>query len=477
MRADSEGFLYPETDASRCIGCGLCERVCPVIGAPERVAAATGTPLGTLRRGLAKDFLDEPKVFAARCASDELRMASASGGAFTVLAERVIRRGGVVFGARWNEDFTEVFHAWTETLDGLAAFRGSKYLQSRIGNAFAKTREFLRAGREVMFTGTPCQIAGLRRALRRDFPNLLAVDIACHSVPSPSVWRAFFSGLRERAGIGVPVTNVLFRKKVFDARRGTWNCSTLAVETAAGTVFSAPLYSTPFGKGFGSGLFSRPSCHECPAKNRTSGSDVTLGDFWGAEKYFPDLKTAEGLSVVVCNTARGIAAFDEARSAFDVLREASWAQAVPANGGLRNETHRHPKREEFFAEFLGAGTPERAADAIRKFTKTPFPRRVRAFAFRCARFALARTGTLPLAKKLFNTKNHEEQNTDITGTIHQLLRAFLPRALLPNPRAILRRLRALAEKRDKTSTPPPIWAEGFFGFLDADFGRRFVLGI
>ena len=384
MRVDSEGFLYPETDASLCIACGLCERVCPVLNAPSRGGNAVP----------AENFYEEPRVFAAQCAGEELRMASASGGAFTVLAERVIGNGGVVFGARWNEDFTEVFHAWTDTLDGLAAFRGSKYLQSRIGGAFEKAREFLRAGREVMFTGTPCQIAGLRRALRRNYPNLLAVDIACHSVPSPSVWRAFFAGLRERAGIGVPVTNVLFRKKVFDARRGTWNCSTLAVETAAGTAFSAPLYSTPFGKGFGSGLFSRPSCHECPAKNRTSGSDVTLGDFWGAEKYFPDLKTAEGLSVVVCNTARGLSAFDEARSAFDVLREASWAQAVPANGGLRNETRRHPKREEFFAEFNAAGTPAEAAAVIRRFTKTPFLRRARNFVFRRARRILACAGML-----------------------------------------------------------------------------------
>ncbi len=384
MRADAEGFFYPETDASLCINCGLCEKVCPVLNGG----------------GLApREFFSEPKVFAARCASDELRLASASGGAFTLMATRVIENGGVVFGARWNADFTEVVHDFTETLDGLAAFRGSKYLQSRIGDAFRKAREFLRAGREVMFTGTPCQIAGLRRALRGDFPKLLAVDIACHSAPSPKIWRAFFADLREREKIGVPA-DVRFRKKVFDAKRGTWNCAMLAVETAAGTEFCKPFYATPFGKGFSTGLFSRPSCHECPAKNRTSGSDVTLGDFWGVEKYFPDLKSSEGLSVVVCNSARGLAAFEAVKSGFGILREATYAQAVPANGGLKNETHRHPKRAEFFARFDRAGTPREAARLIEKFTRTPFPRRVRNFAFRCAHRALVLTGTLSLAKKI-----------------------------------------------------------------------------
>ena len=326
MREDSEGFLYPETDVSKCIDCHLCEKVCPVINAPLR--SGVNTPL-------AKDFLQEPAVFAAQCASDEFRVASASGGAFTLLAERVIRNGGVVFGARWNDDFTEAFHDFTETVSGLSAFRGSKYLQSRIGGAFKKCREFLKAGREVMFTGTPCQIAGLRRALRRDFPNLLAVDIACHSVPSPKVWKAFWIDLREREKIENP-TNVLFRKKVFDKKNKRWNCSVLSVETSTGTAFCTPLYSTSYGKGFGIGLFSRPSCHECPSKNRTSGSDITIGDFWGIEKYYPQLNPNEGLSVVICNTKRGTEAFDAVKSGFGILQKAHYEQALPANGGLKN---------------------------------------------------------------------------------------------------------------------------------------------
>ena len=382
MREDSEGFFYPEIDSARCIDCHLCEKVCPVAHVSERETSAPS-----------------PLVFAARCESDSLRLASASGGAFTVMAERVLANGGVVFGARWDSEFSEVVHDFAETPAELAAFRGSKYLQSRIGDAFRKAREFLRAGREVMFTGTPCQIAGLRRALRGDFPKLLAVDIACHSTPSPKVWRAFFSDLRERKKLGVP-ENVLFRKKVFDEKRGAWNCAMFAVESRAGTEFLAPLYSTPFGKGFGSGLFSRPSCHECPAKNRASGSDITIGDFWGVEKYFPDLKSNEGLSVVICHTERGRAAFDSVKSGFGVLREATYEQAIPANGGLRNDTRRHPKRAEFFSAFNAAKTPADAARIIEKFTRTPLLRRARNFAFRCARFALARTGTLVLAKKI-----------------------------------------------------------------------------
>jgi len=394
MREDAEGFLYPETDVSKCIDCHLCEKVCPVIQSPLR----TG-----INVPLAKDFLEPPRVFAARCGSDALRMASASGGAFTVLAERVIQNGGVVFGARWNEDFTEAVHDFTETLDGLSAFRGSKYLQSRIGDAFKKCREFLLAGREVMFTGTPCQIAGLRRALRRDFPKLLAVDIACHSTPSPKVWKAFWTDLWERESIETPV-DVLFRKKVFDTKNKRWNCAMFSVETPAGTAFCKPLYATSYGKGFGQGLFSRPSCHECPSKNRTSGSDITIGDFWGVEKYYPQLKSNEGLSVVICNTERGNTAFDAVKSGFGILQEARYEQAVPANGGLKNETHRHPRREAFFQAFNSAENVQTAVSVIGEFTKIPFPRRVRNFAARCLRFALRRTGTLNLAKRILKRK-------------------------------------------------------------------------
>ncbi len=253
-----------------------------------------------------------------------------------------------------------------------------------------------------MFAGTPCQIAGLRRALRGDFPGMLAVDIACHSAPSPKVWRAFLADLREREHLdGVPA-QVLFRKKVFDKKRRAWSCANFFVETAAGTEFCAPLYSTPFGKGFGGGLFSRPSCHECPAKNRTSGSDLTIGDFWGVEKIYPDLKSSEGVSVVICNTQRGNVAFDAVRRGFKILREARYAQAVPANGGLKNETCRHPKREAFFQKFNAANSREARAKIIRKFTRTPLPRHLRNFVFRCARTALSCTGTLAFAKKILN---------------------------------------------------------------------------
>lgn len=389
MREDAEGFLYPETDVSKCIDCHLCEKVCPVIQSPLR----TG-----INVPLAKDFLETPRVFAAQCASDDLRMASASGGAFTVLAERVIQNGGVVFGARWNADFTEAVHDFTETLEGLSAFRGSKYLQSRIGDAFKKCREFLLAGREVMFTGTPCQIAGLRRALRRDFPKLLAVDIACHSTPSPKVWKAYLADLIARKKLG-RVRNVFFRKKIFDKKRNKWDCTKFFAEGETRTYVDS-VYGMPYGVGFLNGLFSRPSCPECPSKNRTSGSDISLGDFWGVEKYYPNLKMRDGISVVICHTARGNAAFESVKSGFGILQEATYEQAIAQNGGLRPETQKHPKRDAFFKEFNEATSSSETSEIIREFTKIPFPRRARNFAERCLCFALRRTGTLNLAKRI-----------------------------------------------------------------------------
>lgn len=170
VQKDEEGFLYPIVDLSICIDCGLCEKVCLV-----------------LNQGSERNPIE---VFAAVNKDDSIRMQSSSGGIFTALAEQIIQEKGVVFGARFDEKW-EVKHDYTETIEGLKAFRGSKYVQSRIGDTFSKAEFFLKAGRKVMFTGTPCQIAGLRLFLRKEYENLLAVDIICHGVPSPLVWRKY----------------------------------------------------------------------------------------------------------------------------------------------------------------------------------------------------------------------------------------------------------------------------------------------
>lgn len=185
MVEDTEGFLYPQVDKSVCVNCGLCEKVCPVIHQNK-----SRTPL---------------KVYAAKNMDEEVRLKSSSGGIFTLLAESVIKRGGVVFGAKFDDEWM-VVHDYTDNIEGVAAFRGSKYVQSIIGNAYRKVEQFLKSGRMVLFTGTPCQIAGLKKYLRKEYKKLLAVDLVCHGVPSPKVWQMY---LEE--------TN---RSKVIDKKRG-----------------------------------------------------------------------------------------------------------------------------------------------------------------------------------------------------------------------------------------------------------------
>lgn len=170
MCEDEEGFLYPEVDENVCVDCGLCEKVCPVLHQAED------------RKPLA--------VYAAKNKNEEIRRQSSSGGVFTALAEEVIKDGGVVFGARFDEHW-EVKHDYTETVEGLSIFRGSKYVQSRIEDCYQKVEQFLRAGRKVLFSGTPCQVAGLKLFLRKEYNYLLTVDFICHGVPSPGVWREY----------------------------------------------------------------------------------------------------------------------------------------------------------------------------------------------------------------------------------------------------------------------------------------------
>lgn len=168
MREDEEGFLYPKVDVAVCIDCGLCEKVCPVIN-----------------QNVPKEPL---QVFAAKNKNEDQRLRSSSGGVFILLAENIIKQGGVVFGARFDKNW-EVEHGYAETLEELEPLMRSKYVQSRIGNTYKEAEMFLKQGRKVLFVGTSCQIAGLHKFLRKEYENLLTVDFICHGVPSPGVWR------------------------------------------------------------------------------------------------------------------------------------------------------------------------------------------------------------------------------------------------------------------------------------------------
>ena len=310
MQEDKEGFLYPVVDKEACTDCGLCEKVCPVIH---------------------QDAPHEPlSSYIAINRNEEIRLQSSSGGIFTLLAEKVISEGGIVFGARFDAEWN-VIHAWTDTIEGLAAFRGSKYVQSRIGDTYREAREFLKQGRKVLFSGTPCQIAGLKKYLRKEYDNLLTVDFICHGVPSPGVWRRYLSELREELraerGVGknsVPssidelpvITGISFRDKTNGWKKYGFLLRYTASEAASNTVsasamreekeFLQPFAENPFMQGFLADIYLRPSCYACPAKSGKSGSDITIADAWGMENFAGEHDDDKGACYVMDNTAMGV---------------------------------------------------------------------------------------------------------------------------------------------------------------------------
>lgn len=352
MQEDNEGFLYPVVDASICIDCGLCEKVCPVINqdAPRK-------PL---------------KVYAAKNRNEEVRRQSSSGGIFTPLAESVIRDGGVVFGAKFDKDWN-VVHAWTDTIEGIADFRGSKYVQSTIGDAYREAREFLKQGRKVLFSGTPCQIAGLRKFLRKEYDNLLAVDVVCHGVPSPLVWRKYLEETREKlraerdAGkntvssslMEMPViTGISFRDKTHGWKKYGFRLRYAASKAVGNSVSSSandsertllqPFPENVFMKGFLSNFYLRPSCYSCTARTGKSGSDISIADFWGVQNYYPEFDDDRGVGLVLVNSDKGIKAYEQTNS--DSI-ESTYEQGVNQNPCLEHSVARTKHVKTFWDNF------------------------------------------------------------------------------------------------------------------------------
>lgn len=312
---DHEGFFYPEAESDTCIQCGLCEKVCPVLHPAE-----SSEPL---------------HVYAAKNRKDKELLESSSGGLFCLIAKEVIKSGGVVFGARFNEKW-EVEHDYAETEDGLKPFMGSKYVQSRIGNCYKKTKDFLAQGRKVLFTGTPCQIAGLKNFLRKEDDNLLTVDVLCHGVPSPAMWQQYLEEIKESArkgentvslpfnppisgcdtlagGRDVEIESIAFRDKRLGWKKYSF-ALTLAEVTADGkknTVSFSHVYrDNPYMKGMLNNLFTRPICYKCPFRCQKSKSDLSLGDFWEIENKDSRFADDKGTSMVLINNENGLQIWD-----------------------------------------------------------------------------------------------------------------------------------------------------------------------
>ena len=375
LEEDTEGFLYPQVDEETCIKCGLCEKVCPILNQADKLSVL--------------------EVLAVKNPNDEERMNSSSGGVFLPLAREVINQGGVVFGAVYDESW-EVHHVYAEKIEDVYPMMGSKYLQSKIGNSFKDAERFLKQGREVLFVGSPCQIAGLRTYLRnKQYSNLLAVDFLCHGVPSPGVWRRYLaetyggydakeqSRLQATAGKNSvllsslnatsPIGDIKFR----DKRESGWKKYRFIVRQKSAskadqnTVLSSDIhYDNPFMRGFLSDIYLRPSCYACKCKNGVNHSDMTIADFWGINQIAPEFDDDKGVGLVLLNTKKG----EEYFSSLPIdMMPSNLEKAHYYNGGFNEHTKAHPKRDQFFFLIENGKSIKAAVDIC---LRLPFKQRV-----------------------------------------------------------------------------------------------------
>ena len=359
MTADEEGFLYPTVDAARCVDCGLCNRVCPI-----------------LNRG---EVPENIKVYAAVCNDEEVRHTSSSGGVFSLLAEQVLAEGGAVFGAAFDDDFS-VHHVMIERREDLHLVKGSKYLQSRIENTYAEAEKILKSGRFVLFSGTGCQIAGLKNFLKREYNSLYTIDVFCHGVPSPAVWQKYLDAKKE--AYQSKINHVNFRYKV-----PSWRGYSVKVSFDNGEESCVGHGDDDYIKLFLSEICLRPSCYDCKFRESSSGADLTIGDAWGVENWMPHMDDNKGTSVVVVNTEKAQKLLMDIMP-YMVCAEANCKTALYSNKMYYKSVKPHPNRKNFFAAFASGAS----MDALVALAKKPLWRRGLSFAKRCVKKLLKLCG-------------------------------------------------------------------------------------
>lgn len=279
---DEEGFRYPYIHQDLCVNCKKCEMVCPL-----KSKYVSSNPL---------------HIYAAKNKYESIREKSSSGGVFSLLADFFEANGGVIYGAAFDEKHT-VRHMRAENVVEWQKFCGSKYVQSDLKGVFSQIKADLKQGREVLFTGTPCQIDGLKQYLKQEKVSsgfLLTCDIVCHGVPSPLIWREYLEYLQNVSGR--EIESISFRDK---SRLG-WHNSTLTIKDKEQClILDETQRENYYFQLFLCHEIIRPACHKCRYSNFSRVGDITLGDFWGIEKNFKQFDDDKGVSLVMVNTEAG----------------------------------------------------------------------------------------------------------------------------------------------------------------------------
>ncbi len=348
MKVDSEGFKYPLIDEEKCIDCNICRQVCP----------------------FKKDYdisnnLDEPKIYAVKNKDNEVRTKSSSGGIFSVLAENILNKDGIVYGVAFSNNFT-VKHMRITNKKQLNKLRGSKYVQSDLSDIFLTVEKDLKENKYVLFSGTPCQIAGLNAYLDDELSEeLLLVDLICHGTPSPLIWEKYIKLLQKYN------ENELICFSFRNKKSGWHNSKLLAKFKNGDEIFNDYLLDS-FNAIFYSHTTLRPSCHSCVYTNFERPGDITLGDFWGIENHMPDFDDDRGVSLVLLNNKKGEKIFSEIND-YIIYRESSKDKAKQRN--LQEPTKRSPKRKQFWEDFNENGYESVA----KKYTTYGFKNRIKKY--------------------------------------------------------------------------------------------------
>ena len=356
MIENEEGFFYPKVTEDKCIDCGICVKKCPSLNKVEREKFE--------QYGLAVIAKDK-----------NVLLKSSSGAASSIIANKIITDGGVVFGAAYDENLF-VQHIACKDFSELERIKGSKYVESFTGDTFKEVKEYLENGLKVLYTGSPCHIAGLKKFLGKDYENLFTLDLICHGVPSRKLFKRYLEWLGQKNNEKIIYYG--FRDKSV----GGWSCgSKVKIKTKTKSKI-LDAYCEPYYSAFLKSKSFRESCYSCPYAKIERIGDLTVGDFWGVEKFYPEIDSKNGVSCILVNSEKGKSLFESVKDGFDVMpckleevKKQNWNLNQPSKRPeIRDSFYKGLDDDSYFSNFIETKAIFRIKWKIKHFVFAHTPR-------------------------------------------------------------------------------------------------------